>query len=94
MSDVAKETVLDVRPILAAGETPCGAIEAAVAGLQPGESLVVLAPFEPVPLYTKLGQCGFDHRTEALEGGLWRVEFVPGSDASPGRFQACRGEAH
>ena len=41
---------VDARPIIAAGGEPFDAIMAAVATLGEGEELVVLAPFEPVPL--------------------------------------------
>lgn len=86
--------LLDVRPILAAGGTPCGAIEGAVAKLIPGQSLVVLVPFEPVPLYTKLGMCGFSHDARQLEDGTWRVEFKPGTEADADKFEACGCHSH
>lgn len=81
--------VLDVRPILASGGTPCGAIEGAVSQLIPGQSLVVLVPFEPIPLYAKLGACGYGHDSERLPDGTWRVEFKPGEQADRGRFHVC-----
>jgi hypothetical protein len=67
--------VLDTRPIFASGETPCDAIDNAVAALVPGQSLVLLVPFEPVPLYAKLGNKGYSHETSSLDDGTWRVEF-------------------
>ncbi len=67
--------VLDVRPILAAGDSPCGAIDTAVAQLIPGQPFVLLVPFEPRPLYAKLGQQGFTHQAKPVEDGSWRVEF-------------------
>jgi uncharacterized protein (DUF2249 family) len=67
--------VLDTRPIFAAGETPCTAIDEAVSCLIPGQPLVLLVPFEPVPLYTKLGKQGFTHKSEQQSDGGWRVEF-------------------
>jgi uncharacterized protein (DUF2249 family) len=67
--------VLDTRPLFARGETPCAAIDAAVNQLRPGQPLVLLVPFEPVPLYTKLGNAGFSHTTSRTEDGAWRVEF-------------------
>ena len=70
--------VLDTRPFFARGATPCEAIDNAVARLKPGQSLVLLVPFEPVPLYTKLGHEGFSHQTTHLEDGTWRVEFRKG----------------
>jgi len=69
------EHVLDTRPIFARGDTPCEAIDEAVASLMPGQSLVLLVPFEPVPLYAKLGNQGFKHEARQLEAGVWRVEF-------------------
>lgn len=66
---------LDVRPIFTRGETPCAAIDAAVARTKPGQTLVLLVPFEPVPLYAKLGRQGFEHETEILEDGTYRLSF-------------------
>jgi hypothetical protein len=70
--------VLDTRPIFGRGDTPCEAIDAAVACLGPGQSLVLLVPFEPVPLYAKLGNQGFLHQARPLGDGTWEVEFRPG----------------
>ncbi|MBI2925134.1 MAG: DUF2249 domain-containing protein [Verrucomicrobia bacterium] len=67
--------VLDTRPIFARGETPCGAIDQAVQELAPGQPLVLLVPFEPVPLYGKLARDGFSHQSQQMEDGTWRVEF-------------------
>jgi uncharacterized protein (DUF2249 family) len=70
--------VLDTRPIFASGQTPCSAIDEAVAALTPGQPLVLLVPFEPVPLYAKLGNKGYSHETSTMEDGTWRVEFRKG----------------
>lgn len=67
--------VLDTRPVFQRGESPCGAIDDAVAQLAPGQTLVLLVPFEPVPLYTKLGAQGFSHKPTQNEDGTWRIEF-------------------
>jgi len=67
--------VLDTRPIFAKGETPCHEIDDAVAKLIPGQLLILLVPFEPIPLYAKLGKDGFSHRASQLEDGTWRAEF-------------------
>lgn len=85
---------LDVRPIFANGGTPCGAIAEAVAKLIPGQSLMLVVPFEPVPLYAKLGQAGFQHEAKAMPDGTWHVEFKPSADADPRRFAACSGHDH
>lgn len=67
--------IVDARPLIARGEPPLNAIETAVAKLKPGQSLVVLAPFNPVPLYEFLAAQGFSHRSRQIENGGWRVEF-------------------
>ncbi|HCU91730.1 MAG TPA: hypothetical protein DHU96_02935, partial [Actinobacteria bacterium] len=52
---------VDARPIIAAGGEPFDTIMAAVTALADGEELVVLAPFEPVPLEGVLGSQGFSY---------------------------------
>jgi uncharacterized protein (DUF2249 family) len=86
---VAGPLILDVRPIFARNETPCAAIDEAVERVAPGQPLVLLVPFEPVPLYTKLGRAGFTHRTEQLEDGTWRIEFVRAANAPAVKVEAC-----
>lgn len=71
----AEPLTLDTRPIFARGETPCQAIAEAVAQVIPGQTLVLLVPFEPVPLYSKLAADGFTHETSKLPDGTWRLEF-------------------
>lgn len=66
---------LDVRPALARGEEPFGMIMAAVEALAPGQDLVIVAPFEPVPLEGVLGSQGFTFDAVALEHGDWQVTF-------------------
>lgn len=68
--------IIDARPIIAAGDEPFDLIMAAVAALAPSEDLVVLAPFEPVPLEGVLGSQGFAFA--ALELGVddWQVTFT------------------
>lgn len=68
-------SIVDTRPIFERGDTPCQEIDEAVASLSPGQALVLIVPFEPVPLYAKLGREGFTHRSEQLPDGAWRVEF-------------------
>lgn len=67
--------VVDTRPIVARGGSPCEAVDQAIAGLAPDQSLVVLVPFEPVPLYAKLAKQGFVYRARQLDDDSWRVEF-------------------
>ncbi len=65
----------DARPLIAAGDEPFGAIMAAVAALDDGEELVILAPFEPVPLEGVLGSQGFSYEVVAVGADDWRVTF-------------------
>lgn len=67
--------VLDVRPKLAAGEEPFATIMETVAQLDPDEPLVVVAPFEPVPLEGVLSGQGFAFKATPQDGGDWRVRF-------------------
>jgi hypothetical protein len=49
----------DARPVIAAGGEPFNDIMTTVAALDEDEELVVLAPFEPVPLGGVLSSRGF-----------------------------------
>lgn len=66
---------IDARPIIAAGGEPFDAIMAAVASLAEGEDLIVLAPFEPVPLEGVLSSEGFTYDVTELASDNWRVIF-------------------
>ena len=68
---------LDVRPMLRAGEEPFQAIMDAVGALAPGESLRLIAPFRPVPLFSVMANRGFAASDRALDGGDWEVLFSP-----------------
>ena len=67
--------VVDARPVLAEGGEPFDLIMGAVQALDVGQPLVVIAPFEPVPLEGLLSDEGFDYDAEELDGGDWRVVF-------------------
>jgi len=66
---------VDARPIIASGAEPFETIMEAASSLGDGEDLVVLAPFEPVPLEGVLSSQGFTYEAEDLGGGDWRVTF-------------------
>lgn len=66
---------VDARPLIAAGDEPFDLIMAAVAALGAQEELVVLAPFEPVPLEGVLGAQGFSYEAQEIGAGDWRVTF-------------------
>lgn len=70
-----KAKIVDVRPIIERGEEPFDTIMAAVDILEDNQTLVILAPFEPVPLEGVLSSQGFVYDALALEGGDWRVSF-------------------
>jgi uncharacterized protein (DUF2249 family) len=66
---------VDARPLIAAGDEPFDLIMAAVAALGEHEELVVLAPFEPVPLEGVLGAQGFSYEAQEIGADDWRVTF-------------------
>ncbi len=68
---------LDVRPMLRAGEEPFQAIMDAVGALAPGESLRLIAPFRPVPLFSVMANRGFAASDRPLDGGDWEILFSP-----------------
>lgn len=70
--------LLDVRPELARGDEPFARIMQAAASVKEDEALVIIAPFEPVPLYGVLGAQGFTHETRQVRPGEWVVRFVRG----------------
>lgn len=67
---------VDARPIIAQGDEPFETIMAAVSSLEPEEELVVLAPFEPVPLEGVLSSQGFSYQVAQIGGGDWQVTFT------------------
>lgn len=66
---------VDARPIIASGGEPFDTIMSAVATLADDEELVVLAPFEPVPLEGVLSSQGFTYEAAEIGGGDWQVTF-------------------
>ncbi len=92
MTDLSPRT-LDVRPILAAGGEPFGEIMSAVAQLESGQALRLIAPFKPVPLFAVMEKKGFSHTETALDGADWEVLFRPGAGptAAPTKPGEARG---
>ncbi len=68
--------LLDVRPELEQGGEPFVRIMEGAASVEPGGTLVIIAPFEPVPLYEVLGARGFSHVTEKVAADEWVVQFT------------------
>ena len=73
---------IDVRPIMADGGEPFGAIMTAARSVPQGSSLRLIAGFEPLPLYDVLAKQGFTHFTEERGDGSWAVLFYNQPDES------------
>ena len=73
----ADTEVLDVRAILDRGEEPFGAIMEAKARLRPGQCLRIIAPFEPLPLYTMFEAAGYRARASRKGETEWWIDFCP-----------------
>ena len=87
-AEFVQPITVDTRPIFARGGTPCQAIDDAIAQVIPGQTLILLVPFEPKPLYGKLENAGFTHQTGKLPDGTFRIEFKRES-AGKGPVEAC-----
>lgn len=70
---------LDVREPLRRGGEPLPHILKAIGSLAPGQPLLLIAPFEPLPLYAVLARKGFTHTAICQPAGHWEVLFVPAS---------------
>jgi uncharacterized protein (DUF2249 family) len=55
------------------GREPFSKIMSAVAELRAGDQLLLIAPFEPVPLFAALKKQGFQHTAKPAESGDWEV---------------------
>lgn len=66
---------LDARTLLAEGQEPLPVIRKRIQKLQPGQGLVVIAPFLPAPLIEMLRSQGYQSRVEPGGGGDWIVYF-------------------
>lgn len=67
---------LDVREEVRAGREPFPRIMEAIGRLRDGDSLRVIAPFEPRPLIGLLTAQGFDAEVTALTDGDFEVVFT------------------
>ncbi len=68
---------LDVRPILVEGRDPFVEIMAAKQQLQAGQSLVLTAPFQPLPLYAVFEADGYRADAQQISPAEWRITFTP-----------------
>jgi uncharacterized protein (DUF2249 family) len=73
---------LDVRDDLRNGREPFSKIMATAAQLQRGEKFLVIAPFEPAPLFRVLADRGFGRSARRTADGNWEVLFTLGDAQS------------
>lgn len=71
---------LDVCPQLARGEEPFATIIAAADSLASGQSLRLLVPFRPAPLFNVMAKRGFRAEDHQRADGIWEVLFVPSTE--------------
>jgi len=87
---------LDARPIFDSGNEPLAAILAFMEAAGPADTLVIEAPFHPVPLRRLLARRGYRSQAEALAPDHWRCTFLPRA-AKPStqvpEDQTCRNAA-
>ena len=66
---------LDVRSILELGDDPTSTIIEAMSRLETSETLELVMPFQPVPLYRHMEQLGYVHEAQRIENNGWRITF-------------------
>jgi uncharacterized protein (DUF2249 family) len=79
----ANEVFLDVRPMIEKGMEPYQIILKTVRDLRGQQYLRLVNFFEPVFLYSVLGEMGFDHYA-LRQGGAWNVFFKKPSQVKTG----------
>ena len=72
---------LDVRPTINSGKDPFLDIMEKIKTLKEDEVLHLINSFEPMPLYSVLGNKGFEHWTERVDG-VFNVYFFKDSSKS------------
>lgn len=75
-----KIVTLDVRPDIRQGREPFSKIMLAVSRLKENETLLLIAPFKPVPLFGVLEQQGFSSEAKPTPDGDWEVVFRRGKE--------------
>ena len=85
---------LDVKEDIRNGREPFGKIMQTVTCLKGSEQLLLIAPFEPAPLYAMLAQRGFTHQSKPTPGGDWEVLFTRGQDDAAAAADTTPAAAH
>jgi uncharacterized protein (DUF2249 family) len=67
---------LDVREDIRNGREPFTKIMSAIQSVASGDNLLLVAPFEPVPLYHFLRKKGFSYHSSQQTSGDWEVLFT------------------
>lgn len=82
---------LDVRPDFRAGDHPCDKIQSALGRVADSETLRLLVPFEPVPLYEVAHSKGLTHDARQIAGGDWEVLFSrsAATEAPQAKIHSC-----
>jgi len=85
-----KKVTVDVREDIRNGREPFSKIMSTAAALRAGDQLLLIAPFEPVPLFHVMEKQGFHHTAQPAESGDWEVLFtrrdeIGAADAAPVR---------
>ncbi len=70
-----RTVTVDVREDIRQGREPFDRIMAAVSQLEPGDTLLLINSFEPLPLYRVMAQNGFSHWADRTADGDWKVYF-------------------
>lgn len=78
---VANEKILDVRDDQAKGSDPFERIMGALIELEPGQDLLLINTFEPLPLYKVMEKRGFGHESRQRGPGEWEIRFSRRGDA-------------
>lgn len=81
---------LDVRPMVANGQEPFATIMQALERLEPGTTLILQAPFEPVPLYDALALRGFSWERGRVADDGCELRIRPQADSGLGELDLRR----
>ena len=76
--------LLDVREDLRAGQQPCTRIMETARPLSLGQSLRLVTPFQPSPLFSVLGDLGFTHECRQVTADHWETLFTREKAGDPG----------
>jgi len=73
MWKAAAQVLLDVRPDVEQNGEPYICMMEGAQAVKPGETCVIIAPFEPIPLYDVLRAWGFLYETQQVAHDEWVV---------------------